>query len=101
MNIFLIAEIEKTRNELIQEDRFEKLISSYRMVETKTGSIVYQLDREADNESPLHYICANCVERKLRSILQGSKYYKECNGCKAGFSFERQEIPSRNSRGIV
>jgi hypothetical protein len=101
MNIFLIAEIEKTRNELVQEDRFEKLISSYRMVKTKTGSIVYQLDSEVDAQSPVHYICTNCVEQKLRSILQGNEFYKLCNSCKAGFTFDRQEMPSFESRSVV
>lgn len=76
---------------LMEFENWEKERAKYKLIEISKGVLVYAFDSSRDPSIPEHYICKNCYNDKIASILdpvymhsEGSRY--SCPRCKTEFS---------------
>jgi Zn-dependent M16 (insulinase) family peptidase len=95
INIQVIDAVSALKTELDKYQRFDQLLARYQLTETAVGFMVYKVKKNADIDEPEHYICPNCVEDKIRSILQGPSDYKSCPRYKTGIRIHKPDMPTR------
>ena len=72
-----ISDLEKKLAEL---ENWERKLKGYHFFEFPTGTLAYASQPSMDTGEPLHYLCATCVGKRQKSILQPfkEKYYLQC-----------------------
>lgn len=69
----------------------------YELHEVTTGSLAYRVKPAMNGGEPVHYLCANCYQDNVKSILQhyGSEGFHKrlyCPKCNSSFLGERYEF---------
>jgi hypothetical protein len=78
-----IAELE---DQLRQVENWESQIKRYKLHEfTETKALAYALQPGMENNEPMHYLCATCVGKREKTILQPVGIYLHCPICKTNF----------------
>lgn len=78
----LVERIRTLEAEIGKFQRWEDEKARYKLFQFSTGSFAYSVRPEAQGDEPEHYLCANCMDRAAKSILQpwGAGLLK-CNTC--------------------
>ncbi len=71
--------------EIAQFKRWEQEKERYQLHQTEAGGLVYRIKPEVQGTEPLHYICADCYQKAVKTILQPGDegYYTvlKCHPC--------------------
>lgn len=73
------------------EEANEHNFSRYALFETPAGSIVYRLKTTEKASEKVHFLCPNCKEKGIKSILQGDEFEKTCHVCNAHYAFKTRD----------
>jgi hypothetical protein len=83
----LLKQISQLEAKIAEFDSWNSEIDRYKLVDFGGGTFAFELKEEAAKGEPSHKLCANCVPKKLKSILQfqhrtslGQGLFK-CHGC--------------------
>ena len=77
---------QKLIQELSRRQAFESQLERYQLTKTSQGHFVYKLKEDRGNGEPIHYICADCVQRKKKSLLhEHGEHALRCNSCQKIF----------------
>lgn len=90
-NVDLKEQLITLREHAIEARQREQEFERYELIETPGNAMVFRLKPSLANGEPTHYICPNCKEERVRSILQGPRHYRTCPKCKTGFDIENIE----------
>ena len=87
-----IRELEK---QLIEFENWEAEKERYHLKEVTPGRFVYAIKEPVETGEPLHSICPNCYERRIRSIMQlhASGAWMECHRCGLKVPVPHDESP--------
>lgn len=84
----LIQEKTDLEKKIMDFEQWENEKSKYCLYELDTEVFVYSYQKNENNVEPMHYLCANCMNNRKKSILElnsewedGSKHYY-CKSCK-------------------
>ena len=91
-NILLRKEAIELRAQIIEMKRREEKFAGYALWQTPCGSILL---RSGEDMEPVHYLCPNCHDAGVKTILQGNNYSKQCTALPSHgwFHFEQSEPP--------
>jgi len=78
----LTSEIAELENKLRKIENWEGQMKRYRLHEFPTKALAYVLQADMEQGEPLHYLCATCVNKNQKSILQPDGNYLRCQICK-------------------
>lgn len=75
-----VTELEK---KLVELENWERELKGYHLFEFPTGTLAYVSQSSVEIGEPLHYLCATCVGKRQKSILQPikEKHYLRCSPC--------------------
>lgn len=75
--------VTELENRLAELENWEHEMKGYRLFEFQTGAIAYISQFYMETGEPLHYLCATCVGKRQKSILQPikEKRYLRCFPC--------------------
>jgi PIN domain nuclease of toxin-antitoxin system len=86
-NAGLVTEKADLEKKLLSYEQWEKEAARYKLEEIDTQVFVYAYKKSNENQDPMHYLCAKCMNDKKKSILNldhessdGSKSY-HCPSC--------------------
>ena len=88
-NAELKLQLSVLQGQLAELNALKADLSCYELWKTPSGSLVYRPKHDEKQSEPEHYLCPNCLQKKVKSILQGHAGWRECSSCKAGFSFDK------------
>ena len=75
-----VAELE---NQLREIENWESEKKRYKLHTFATGTFAYALQEGMEQGEPMHYLCANCMNKKQKCTLQaGNNSFLECHNCK-------------------
>lgn len=81
----LTGRIRDLETEVAQFKRWEQEKERYSLHEFPLGTLAYRVKTEMQGSEPLHYICANCYQKGVKSLLQSCEdgWFKalRCNHC--------------------
>ncbi|EPL1515475.1 hypothetical protein L4V73_007162, partial [Pseudomonas aeruginosa] len=81
----LTRRIGELEAEIAQFKRWEQEKERYQLHQTEAGGLVYRIKPEVQGTEPLHYICADCYQKAVKTILQPGDegYYTvlKCHPC--------------------
>src|SRR5713226_3130242 len=66
----MLQRIRDLEEEIARVKAWEETKQRYQLHEPTTGTFVYAIKEESKGTDPTHWICANCYEKSVRSILQ-------------------------------
>lgn len=94
----LAAQMADLQQELTQLRNWEREAERYVLHALAPGVFAYALKAGMENEEPAHYLCANCVSKRQKSILQvtvESEYGRSyiCHNCSSTLSIELAKRP--------
>jgi formylmethanofuran dehydrogenase subunit E len=96
----LTSEIAELKEKLREVENWEGQMKRYALFQFPTGALAYALQPGMEQNQPLHYLCASCVDKKQKSTLQPHDGKLYCIVCKIDIaSQERPPIPVNRSRG--
>ncbi|MES0023138.1 MULTISPECIES: hypothetical protein [unclassified Mesorhizobium] len=84
-------------------ENWDAIAERYQLRDFGGGTFAYDLRADQTNGEPQHRICANCYQKRQRSILQflyrdsGQDHYK-CHSCSSEFSFGHAREVDRSNR---
>ena len=91
-----IAELE---DKLRQVEDWETQIKRYKLYEfPETKTFAYQLQEGVNDDEPIHYLCATCVGKRKKSILQPNQHTLHCPVCEKSISVQ---IPPPQKRRAI
>ncbi|ACA57723.1 TPA: hypothetical protein RQ837_006418 [Pseudomonas aeruginosa] len=83
----LTRRIGELEAEIAQFKRWEQEKERYQLHQTEAGGLVYRIKPEVQGTEPLHYICADCYQKGIKTILQpcfdGCYKALRCHPCKS------------------
>ena len=88
----LTNRIRELEDQLREVEDWESQLDRYRLHEFASGAFVYKLQETMEPNEPIHCICASCVNKKQKSILQPDGSALKCHAC--GHTI----FPNRQSR---
>ena len=97
-----IAELEK---ELAQFKNWERDSERYMLYTLAPGVFAYALKPGMENGEPPHLLCANCMSKRQKSLLQvasDGEYTRKyiCHNCSSGLSVQKS-APAKPSMTII
>lgn len=93
-----VRELEK---KLAEVENWESQIQRYTLHQFPTGTFAYALKPGMEQGEPSHYLCATCVEKRQKSILQPSCHQLCCPVCKTNIGIRAPNpAPRVHSTGI-
>jgi hypothetical protein len=95
----LTAEIVDLKEKLKNFESWESQINRYKLHAFITGALAYALQPGMDQGEPNHYLCATCVEKRKKTILQPKGHLLFCPVCKTIISMRDQ--PPSNPVAVV
>jgi hypothetical protein len=66
----LVERVRTLEAELGKFQRWEDEKARYKLCQFPTGSFAYVIRPEAQGDEPIHHLCANCMDRAVKSTLQ-------------------------------
>ena len=95
LNIDLRELIGDLRDEMIELKRNQEKFAGYELWQTPNERLVY---RSGQGIEPVHYLCPNCHDAGIKSVLQGNQYSKKCRATPGHgyFSFDQDPGSERN-----
>lgn len=89
-NVELRKQAIELRDQIIDMKRREEKFAGYEIFETALGSVVLMSSKEV---KPVHYLCPNCHDAGVRTILQGNSYSKQCTASPSHGWFHFEDAP--------
>lgn len=75
--------VSELEDQLRQIENWESQIKRYKLHEfPETKTLAYKLQEDMSDDEPLHYLCATCVGKREKSIMQPSGHTLHCPVCK-------------------
>ncbi len=91
----LLQANQEFEKKLMELDDWSKTEKQYDLYKTTVGSIVRVPSANHPSPEPLHWLCANCFNKKIRSILQKVAWLRDspwiCPECKTQVHLGRTE----------
>lgn len=83
---------------IAQFKRWEQEKERYTLHQFPLGTLAYRVKAEVQGAEPLHYICSNCYEKGVKSLLQQCEEHNwfkamKCNACDAVIRTENPQEP--------
>jgi hypothetical protein len=89
-------------------DSWDTELARYKLTDYGSGTFAYELKSESAISEPEHKLCANCVSRRTKSILQfqhrtsDKRNLYRCHSCATDvFLGQREDIPYQSIRRPV
>lgn len=98
MNVQLSMALKDISAAIEDEDRFEKRLARYKLIDGGMGEMIYTLRDDRIDGDPSHYICPICLEKERQfHFVTGGKGEsgKHCQGCRHYFSFGKATYSPR------
>jgi hypothetical protein len=77
----LTDRIRELEDQLREVANWESQINRYTLHEFTSGAFAYKLQENMQPQEPFHYLCASCVNKKQKSILQPEGSSLKCHAC--------------------
>jgi len=77
----LTNRIGELENQLREIENWEGQLKRYALHEFASGAFAYKLQENVQPKEPSHYLCASCVNKKQKSILQPEGSSLKCHFC--------------------
>ena len=77
----LSEEVRSLKEKIDSIENWNTEISRYELHSFEPGTFAYSLKQGMEAGEPHHYLCANCAQTKVKSILQPSGLYLRCPKC--------------------
>ena len=77
----LQEEVRSLKEKVDSIENWTEEIKRYELQSLQTGTFAYSLKQGMEADEPHHYLCANCAQAKVKSILQPSGIYLCCPQC--------------------
>ncbi|TWC35070.1 hypothetical protein FBY03_111118 [Pseudomonas sp. SJZ079] len=81
----LASRIRDLESEVAQFKRWEEEKGRYQLHQFPLGALAYCIKPEMQGTEPLHYLCSNCYQKTVKSLLQACEdgWYKalKCHHC--------------------
>ncbi len=89
-NVELRKQAIELRDQIIEMKRREEKFAGYVLWETPLGSILLRSGQEVQ---PVHYLCPNCHDAGVKTILQGNNHSKQCTASPSHGWFHFEDSP--------
>jgi hypothetical protein len=91
----LARDVELSKKEIARLKAWEHERSRYVLKEVGAGAFAYTLKEDSNHKEPSHWLCCQCYQDGLKSILQYSGYLHSgkvfsCNRCKASINLRTE-----------
>lgn len=97
----LVDENRELRQQIEDFNNWETEVKSkYKLEEVSQGVLVYVYQPSEENTDPAHWLCPQCFEDRIKSILQRreayetSRYTYFCNNCSGNYSVANNSYKS-------
>lgn len=95
----LTSRIRDLEAEIVDFKNWEEEKQRYELHELAPGTLVYRVKPEVKGAEPVHYLCTNCYQQRIKAILQYSGYSKghksfTCPSCKMMLLIKEPESES-------
>jgi predicted RNA-binding Zn-ribbon protein involved in translation (DUF1610 family) len=78
----LQQENDTLRQQLKASDDWHSRLEKYELIQTSGGAVIYK----SRNNTPMHFVCPNCIEKKAMQILQDVQDGEyRCPGCQNSY----------------
>jgi len=83
--------------QVMELTQWNKEKAHYALAKLPSGAMVYQLKPSYQGDEPAHYLCPNCYQKQVKSILQFHGYSQwhsilRCPDCTSDYFNERQDM---------
>ncbi|PCJ05876.1 MAG: hypothetical protein COB16_14365 [Rhodobacteraceae bacterium] len=91
-NVVLRKAIIQLERENIDLKRRQEKFSGYELWDTPVGDLVY---RSGEGIEPIHYLCPNCHDAGIKTVLPGNDKAKTCRAASnhGNFNFSARPVP--------
>ena len=77
----LVDRVHELKDELLKHETWAAEKKHYGLKELPSGGFAYSLNDAEQTGEPAHYVCANCYEDRVKSILQPKRKGFACPRC--------------------
>ena len=77
----LTSRVAELENKLREVENWERQIKRYKLHQFATGVLAYQLQESMQESEQIHYLCATCLSKKEKAILQPYGNDLKCLAC--------------------
>lgn len=95
----LTEEIRQLKEQIEKVENWASDMERYELQTLETGTLAYSLKQGKEFGEPHHYLCANCVQSRIKSILQPSGPLLGCSKCGTKISRKKQSQPTVSRSG--
>lgn len=86
----LSTRLHELERKLAEVEDWSAQIKRYSLTKLPSSALAYALKPEFTAVEPMHYLCASCMDKKQRSMMQPSGRRLLCNACDSNIAFESE-----------
>ncbi|WHS58635.1 hypothetical protein [Pseudomonas sp. G2-4] len=79
----LINRIHALEVDILKFQRWDEEKARYQLHQFPSGALAFQIKPECQSTEPMHYLCALCIERAEKSVMQPCGAGLKCHSCAA------------------
>jgi hypothetical protein len=87
----LTSEIADLKEKLREAENFQGKMQNYNLHELETGVFAYRYEPVVQSSEPTHYLCPDCVNNRIPTILQPGSGALHCHVCKTAMLYKHPE----------